>query len=302
MPRVPSGGFLPASRNIHPPCSPPAISQCRKQYRLRSHLATATDVLPYGSAASAALERAPANPDWYADADASNYRAPDAMLSDKMQTLVKGAGYCRPGGNRPLDDDDQVFRRSMRAETAFRAAIKKGIEQPGQVIKSLSPEFAGQFGAFMAASPQNQAMQQLVGQLNTQLSDALGKSITITSPLSTGFVPFDLVAPSSLIYPVYSPLRNKLARTPGQGTSRRRKVITGVSGSQTGPSGGKFVRLAIPELVQSGGSISGTSGAVNWPLNLPGTGTQDAVDLIVPYRFWGLSENLSWLAQFSGWN
>jgi hypothetical protein len=222
------------------------------------------------------------------------------MLSDKMSTLVKGAGYCRPGGNRPLDDDDQIFRRSMRAETAFRGAIKKGIERPGEVIKSLSPEFAGQFGAFMAASPQNQAMQQLVGQLNTQLSDALGKSITITSPLSTGFVPFDLVAPSSLIYPVYSPIRNKLARTPGQGTSRRRKVITGVSGSQTGPSGGKFVRLAIPELVQSGGSISGTSGAVNWPLNLPGTGSQDAVDLVIPYRFWGLSENLSWLAQFSG--
>jgi hypothetical protein len=81
----------------------------------------------------------------------------------------------------------------------------------------------------------------------------------------------------------YSPLRNKLARTPGQGTSRRRKVITGVSGSQTGPSGGKFVRLAIPELVQAGGSISGTSGAVNWPLNLPGTGSQDAVDLTIPF-------------------
>jgi hypothetical protein len=169
---------------------------------LRRRLATASDVLPYGSASAPALERASANPDWYADADAHNYRAPDEMLSDKMPALVKGAGYCRPGGNRPLDDDDQVFRRSMRAETAFRAAIKKGIENPGQVIKSLSPEFAGQFGAFMAASPQNQAMQQLVGQLNTQLSDALGKSITITSPLSTGFVPFDLVAPSSLIYPV----------------------------------------------------------------------------------------------------
>jgi hypothetical protein len=109
------------------------------------------------------------------------------------------------------------------------------------------------------------------------------------------------VAPSSLIYPVYSPLRNKLPRVPGQGASRRRKVITGVSGSQTGPSGGKFVRLGIPELVQSGGAIGGTSSAVNWPLNLPGTGTQDAVDLTVPYRFWGLSENLSWLSQFEGW-
>ena len=80
----------------------------------------------------------------------------------------------------------------------------------------------------------------------------------------------------------YSPLRNKLPRVPGQGTIRQRKVVTGVSGSQTGPSGGKFVRLAIPELVQSGGNIAGASSAVNWPLNLPGTGTQDAVDLKIP--------------------
>jgi hypothetical protein len=259
-----------------------------------------TEVLPYGSAASAALERAPANPNWYADADAARYGTPDAMLTDKMAPLVKGAGYARPGGNRPLDDDDEIFRRSMKAETSFRRAIKMGIEAPDQVVKGLSPEFAGQFGAFMTAAPQNQAMNNLVGQLNSQLSDITGKSISLTSPLSSGFVPFDLVAPSSLIYPVYSPIRNKLARTPGQGTSRRRKIITGVSGSQTGPSGGKFLRLAIPELVQSGGSISGASGSVNWPLNLPGTGTQDAVDLTVPYRFWGLSENLSWLAQFSG--
>jgi hypothetical protein len=164
-----------------------------------------TDVVPYGSAAAPALERAPANPAWYADADAGRYAAPDAMLTDKMPSLVKGAGYSRPGGNRPLDDDDEIFRRSMRAETAFRKAIKAGIETPGEVLKSLSPEFAGQFGGFMAASPQNQAMLALVGQLNSQLSDITGKSITLTSPLNSGFVPFDLVAPSSLIYPVYSP-------------------------------------------------------------------------------------------------
>ena len=217
------------------------------------------------------------------------------MLSDKMPTLVKGAGYAREGGNRPLSDDDEIFRRSMKAEVAFRKAIKAGIETPDQVVKGLSPEFSGQFGSFMANSPQNLATQTMINSLNTQLSDVLGKSVTLTSPLSSGFVPFDLVAPSSLIYPVYSPIRNKLARTPGQGTSRRRKVITGISGSQTGPSGGKFLRLAIPELVQSGGAISGASSAVNWPLNLPGTGTQDAVDLTIPYRFWGLSENLSWL-------
>lgn len=157
-----------------------------------------TDVLPYGVAAQAALERADANPQWYADADASRYEAPDRMLSDKMPTLVKGAGYCRPGGNKPLDDDEQIFKRSMRAETAFRRAIKNGIENPSSVVKGMSPEFAGQFGAFMQAAPQNQAMTNLVGQLNSQLSEITGKSVTLTSPLSSGFVPFDLVAPSSL--------------------------------------------------------------------------------------------------------
>jgi hypothetical protein len=38
----------------------------------------------------------------------------------------------------------------------------------------------------------------------------------------------------------------------------------------------------------------------SWPLNLPASGSQDSVDILVPYRFQGLSENVSWLAQFSG--
>jgi hypothetical protein len=85
-----------------------------------------------------------------------------------------------------------------------------------------------------------------------------------------------------------------LARTQGQGTSYRAKVITGISGSQTGSSGGQFVDIAIPELVTGGGSMA------NWPLNLPASGNQDSVDISVPYKFMGLSENVSWLAQFSG--
>jgi hypothetical protein len=257
-------------------------------------------VVPYGVAATSVLEKTGQDTRWIATADAERHRSPDLMLSDKMPTLVKGAGYARVGGNMPLSDDEAIFRKSMKAEDAFRSAIRKGINDPETVLKGINPDFGSQFAGFMQASPQNQGMQALVGQLNQVLSAELGKSITLSSPLSSGFVPFDLVAPSSLIYPVYSPLRNKLPRTPGQGTVRRRKVITGISGSQTGPSGGQFVRLGIPELVQSGGSIAGQSSAVNWPLNLPGTGSQDAVDLNVPYRFWGLSENLSWLAQFSG--
>jgi hypothetical protein len=70
-------------------------------------------------------------------------------------------------------------------------------------------------------------------------------------------------------------------------------VITGISGSQTGGQG--VLDVSITELVQSGGSF-----ASNWPLNLPPAGSQSQAFLNVPYRFFGISEQLSWLAQFAG--
>ena len=158
--------------------------------------------VPYGTAATPVLEKAGQDARWYAAADSERHRSPDLMLSDKMTTLVKGAGYARVGGNMPLSDDELIFKKAMKAEDSFRAAIKKGIEDPGGVVSGLSKEFGQQFAGFMSASPQNQGMQALVGQLNQVLSAELGKSITLSSPLSSGFVPFDLVAPSSLIYPV----------------------------------------------------------------------------------------------------
>lgn len=87
---------------------------------------------------------------------------------------------------------------------------------------------------------------------------------------------------------------NKLPRPAGQGTSRIERVFTGISGSQTG---GQGVRdISIPELVQAGGTLASNA----WPLNLPGTGSQTETTLNVPYRFFGLTESLSWLAQFAG--
>jgi len=241
-----------------------------------------------------AIRESGASPEFLAESAFHQFEKPNHMVSGAMTTLVKGAGYAKPGGNRPLSDDGEIFKRSMRAEVVFTKAIKDAVRDPGAALKSMSPDFANQFGSFLSANPQTQMLNQFVSGLQTQISDAIGKNITLTSPLASGLVPFDLVAPSRLIYPVYSPIRNKLPRVPGQGTSRRTKVITGVSGSQTGASGGKFVDLGIPELVTGAGSMS------NWPLNLPGSGSQDSVDLNVPYRFWGLTESLSWLAQFGG--
>ena len=75
---------------------------------------------------------------------------------------------------------------------------------------------------------------------------------------------------------------------------RQEKVITGISGSQTG--GQTVVDISVPELVQSAGTMASTQ----WPMNLPGTGAQTKIDINVPYRFFGLTESLSWLAQFAG--
>jgi hypothetical protein len=188
-----------------------------------------------------------------------------------------------------------MFEAAFHAAAALRKACNDGNQNPEAVMKSWNPDFLSQFGGFqhgiMGGGGNNWA-NQLVGQLNELLTEALGKSITLTSPLATGLVPFDLRAPSQLIYPVRTLLRNKIPRTQGQGTSMRRKVITGISGSRTGGSVGNAQRISISEL--NGGSLS------SWPLSLPPSGSQASVDLNIPYAFFGKTEAVSWLAQFAG--
>jgi hypothetical protein len=219
------------------------------------------------------------------------------MALSYLPSLVKGAGYCGTGGIRPWDDnDDRVFSQAAKAEKAIRAATKRGIESPDEVVKGFSGDFMGGFGGFLGAQPQNRAMSDLVGQLNGMLGEigaSMGKNFTLSSPLSTGLVPFDLLAPSRLIYPVYSPMRNKIPRMPGQGNARLAKIFTGITGSRTGGSVGNAARWSISEL-PSGGSLS------SWPTQLPPSGAQQAYDLNVPYKYFGKTEALTWLAQFAG--
>lgn len=229
--------------------------------------------------------------------EAGRFRSTDGMLSARMPNTVKGKGYIHgivdsQGKRRlaPTEDPMEILSDSMKAEESLRKATQRGIEDPKGVFKGLNPGFAGQLGSMMVNHPSTVSLNNTLAQIQAGFAE-LGKNITLTSPNATGFVPFDLVNPSRLIYPVYSPLRNKIARTPGQGTSRQEKVVTAVSGS--GQSSNPVVRVTIPELV-GGGNLS------NWPLNLPGSGSQTSVNINVPYRFWGLTESLSWLAQFAG--
>jgi hypothetical protein len=219
------------------------------------------------------------------------------VLKARMPELVKGAGYAL-GNNAPLSDSMEIMTKAHQATMDLRTATWSGFNRKSDVVKGLNGDFLSQRGylktALTAPSVAEQ-MQQLFSMLPGG-GDAL-KSFTAGNlgiGSVSGLVPFDLLAPSRLIYPVYTVFRNKLPRPAGQGTARQAKVFTGVSGSQTGGQG--IIDISIPELVQSNGSLAGTA----WPLNLPPSGSQTEVDLNIPYRFFGLTESLSWLAQFAG--
>lgn len=71
--------------------------------------------------------------------------------------------------------------------------------------------------------------------------------------------------------------------------------MTSISGALPGGLATPGNRISIPEL-PSGGGIAGN----NWPNQLPSSGAQSSVDVNIPYKFFGLTEAVSWLAQFAG--
>lgn len=233
-----------------------------------------------------------------AAAEAPRYSRTGDMLKNKMTDLVKGAGFVG-NGNSPLSDPTVVTTKAHQATMELRSETHRGYTNRGSVVKSMNPGFLDQFGTLKTALTMPSVGEQISQVLGGMPggADAL-KSFTAGNlgiGTVSGLVPFDLLAPSRLIYPVYTVFRNKLPRPAGQGTSRIEKVFTGISGSQTGGQG--VVDISIPELVQTSGASLASN---NWPLNLPGTGSQTETTLNVPYKFFGLTESLSWLAQFAG--
>jgi hypothetical protein len=212
----------------------------------------------------------------------------EALFQTKAKDLVKGVGHITNNGV-PLADgkhSGEILTKATQAALDVRTATLQGTRNSDDVLNGMSPQFT-----------QHRSFAPTYYQLKN--SAQLNKSFTAgnlgLNGVPYGLVPFDLLAPSRLIYPVYTLFRNKFPRPAGQGASRQVYGLLGISGSQTGGQG--VIDISIPELVQSGATgIGGT----NWPLNLPGTGKQTEYKLNVPYRFFGLTESLSWLAQFEG--
>jgi hypothetical protein len=228
-----------------------------------------------------------------AAAEANRYSRTGDMLKARMTSMVKGAGFVG-NGNTPLTNETQIMTKAHQATLDLRTETYRGYADKASVVKGLNPSFLDQHGYLKTALSMpsvTEQVQQALGAVSPDLVRSFTAGNLGIGSIS-GLVPFDLLAPSRLIYPVYTVFRNKLPRPPGQGTSRIERVFTGISGSQTGNQ--SVVDISIPELVQTGGSFS------TWPLNLPGSGSQTEVQLNIPYKFFGLTEQLSWLAQFAG--
>jgi hypothetical protein len=142
--------------------------------------------------------------------------------------------------------------------------------------KSLSPEAASSLNNALAS--QRMAMQEIQ------------KDITLTSPLSTSFAAFDLEAPSKLLTPRPTPLRNRIPRKKGVGTSHRVKRILGYTGTGTGGVGNTW-----PGITES---TTTAFGSINYERGPKISYAAD--DLILPYNSYSLSDSVSFDANFSG--
>jgi hypothetical protein len=142
--------------------------------------------------------------------------------------------------------------------------------------KSLAPDALA--GLNNALASQRLAMQEIQ------------KDITLTSPLSTSFAAFDLEAPAKLLTPRPTPLRNRIPRKKGVGTSHRVKRILGYTGTGTGGVGQTWPGITETS-TQAFGSINYERGKLI---------SYAADDLVLPYNSYSLSDSVSFDANFSG--
>ena len=172
---------------------------------------------------------------------------------------------------------------------AFNEAVNKSLEAAS--IASTKPELQKGFGLDPVS-----IQQQIAAQREIVKDITVGNGSTTGSPIGTGLVPFDLEAPAKYLAPRPTPLRNKLPREKGQGTSRRFKRITGITGSGTG--GTTNIHPGISETTQNNFAPAGASNALYLARGSKIAYAGD--DQIVPYFQFSLSDSVSWQAQYAG--
>ena len=191
--------------------------------------------------------------------------------------------------------------RNEEFNAELNKSIGNSVTDPSAImaIKSGSATFAQAAGdpvAVLEAAVANKSLTpDAVGALNNALASQrlamqdIQKEISLTSPLSTSFAAFDLEAPAKMLTPRPTPLRNKIARKKGVGTSHRQKQILGYTGTGTGGVGNTW-----PGITQSSTATFGSINYERGPII-----SYAAQDLILPYNSYSLSDSVTFDANFS---
>jgi hypothetical protein len=197
----------------------------------------------------------------------------------------------------------------LYSESNPKVAAERHEEFVGELSKSLSAPRSfvnGQMGqdptAQLEALASNKSLTpEVLGSLQNALatqrtvSADIAKEITLTTPLASSFAAFDLEAPAKLLTPRPTPLRNKIPRKKGVGTSHRIKVISGYTGTGTGGQGN--IWPGITETTQN--NFSPGSANPLWLERGPQI-SYNAFDVVFPYNSYSLSDQVSFDANFSG--
>jgi hypothetical protein len=178
-------------------------------------------------------------------------------------------------GNSVTDPSAIMAIKSGSATFAQAAGDPVAVLEAAVANKSLTPDALGALNNALAS--QRMAMQDIQ------------KEISLTSPLSTSFAAFDLEAPAKMLTPRPTPLRNKIARKKGVGTSHRQKQILGYTGTGTGGVGNTW-----PGITQNSTATFGSINYERGPII-----SYAAQDLILPYNSYSLSDSVTFDANFS---
>lgn len=211
---------------------------------------------------------APKAADLFSDADSAKSAA--------VRQEEYNAAFNESVGNAVTDPSAIMAVKSGMATFAQASGNPVALLETLSMNKSLSPEASASLGNALAS--QRLAMQDIQ------------KEITLTTPLSTSFAAFDLEAPSKMLTPRPTPLRNRIPRKKGVGTSHRVKRITGYTGTGTG--GQAQIWPGVTE------STTTAFGSINFQRGPQIAYTAD--DLILPYNSYSLSDAVSFDANFSG--
>lgn len=206
--------------------------------------------------------------------------AAGAAKLEQYHTMLKGAYAETASGNVTLADPDSKILIKGRGRQ--RAALER-LETIEKAFGAGGANENADFGAELAA-------------MRTDLMADIQKDWTATNPVGgTGLAPYDLEGPAKVLVPRYTPLRNSIPRTRGQGNARKFKRID--SYSNAGIPGGA---ANLSPFFDSSTQTATFGGPGNSTFNRPQKINYTGSDWTYSYVELGFSDQVNWKPQFQG--